>query len=130
MASVQLAILMIWLIPVEAQTMKRKFAIKNCCDLGFKPSAFSEEAAYNPGQYNMKNFCSNGLSTVTTVYCDTHSQGGGWLVIQRRIDGSVDFNRNWTESEDGFGTLPVDDKDTTGEFWIGLYSLHCLTGSS
>jgi len=129
MASVLLVILVIWLIPVETQTMKRKSAIKNCCNLGFRPSAFSEEVAYNPGQYKMKNFCSNGLSTVTTVYCDTLCQGGGWLVIQRRIDGSIDFNKNWTEYEDGFGTLPVDDKDTTGEFWIGLYSLHCLTGN-
>jgi len=50
-------------------------------------------------------------------------------VVQKRIDGSVDFNRNWTEYEEGFGTLPADDKDTTGEFWIGLYSLHCLTGN-
>ena len=32
-------------------------------------------------------------------------------------------------AEEGFGNLPDDDKDmyTTGEFWIGLRSLHCLT---
>ena len=53
--------------------------------------------------------------------------GGGWLVIQRRIDGSVDFNRYWSEYEEGFGNLPDNDKHTTGEFWIGLRSLHCLT---
>ena len=45
----------------------------------------------------------------------------------RRIDGSVDFNRYWSEYEEGFGNLPDNDKDTTGEFWIGLRSLHCLT---
>ncbi|XP_065905563.1 fibrinogen-like protein A [Dysidea avara] len=118
------------LISVEAQSMeKSSSAIKNCCDLGFRPSAFSEEVAYNSGQYQMKNFCSNDLSTITKVYCDTETDGGGWLVIQRRIDGSVDFNRDWTEYEEGFGTLPVDDKDTTREFWIGLYPLHCLTGN-
>ena len=38
-----------------------------------------------------------------------------------------DFNRYWSEYEEGFGNLPVDDEDTTGEFWIGLRSLHCLT---
>ena len=53
--------------------------------------------------------------------------GGGWLVIQRRINGSIDFNRYWSEYEEGFGNLPVDGEDTTGEFWIGLRSLHCLT---
>ena len=37
------------------------------------------------------------------------------------------LNRYWSEYEEGFGNLPVDDKDTTGEFWIGLHYLHCLT---
>ena len=60
--------------------------------------------------------CSN-----TRVYCDTSSGGGGWTVIQRRIDGSIDFQkRDWVEYEDGFGSLH-------GEFWIGLRSMHCLT---
>ena len=33
-------------------------------------------------------------------------------VIQRRIDGSVDFYRNWTEYAQGFGQV---DKN----FWLG-----------
>ena len=55
------------------------------------------------------------------AYCDTINGGGGWLVVQRRQDRSVDFNRGWGEYEDGFGKL-------TGEFWYGLRALHCLTG--
>ena len=100
--------------------------INNCCDLGFRHSTFSE-IANKPKQYKMKNMCGNKHSTITNVYCDTVTAGGGWLVIQRRIDGSVDFNRYWSEYEEGFGNLPDDDKHTTGEFWIGLRSLHCLT---
>ena len=100
--------------------------INNCCDLGFRHSTFSE-IANKPKQYKMKNMCGNNHSTITNVYCDTVTAGGGWLVIQRRIDGSVDFNRYWSEYEEGFGNLPDDDKDTTGEYWIGLRSLHCLT---
>ena len=100
--------------------------IYNCCDLGFRQSTFSD-IVNKPKQYKMKNMCGNHHSTITNVYCDTVTAGGGWLVIQRRIDGSVDFNRCWSEYEEGFGNLPVDDEDTTGEFWIGLRSLHCLT---
>ena len=101
--------------------------INNCCDLGFRQSTFSE-IVNKPEQYKMKNMCGNKHSTITNVYCDTVTAGGGWLVIQRRIDGSVNFNRYWSEYEEGFGNLPADDdKDTTGEFWIGLRSLHCLT---
>ncbi|KAH8329247.1 hypothetical protein KR074_006190, partial [Drosophila pseudoananassae] len=48
--------------------------------------------------------------------------GSGWTVIQRRMDGSVDFNRSWTEYRDGFGNL-------TGEFFIGLEKLYQITQS-
>ena len=48
------------------------------------------------------------------------TDGGKWLVIQRRINGSVNFYRNWIDYVSGFG-------DLEGEFWYGLEKIHCLT---
>ena len=42
------------------------------------------------------------------------------MVIQSRINGSVDFYLNWTDYVNGFG-------DLEGEFWYGLENIHCLT---
>ena len=123
LVSVFLLTITVQAIPITAST---DTLINNCCDLGFRQSTFSD-IVNKPKQYKMKNMCGNDHSTITNVYCDTVTAGGGWLVIQKRINGSVDFNRYWSEYEEGFGNLPDDDKDTTGEFWIGLRSLHCLT---
>ncbi|XP_017856785.1 PREDICTED: microfibril-associated glycoprotein 4-like [Drosophila arizonae] len=51
------------------------------------------------------------------VPCDSN-----WTVIQRRLDGSVDFNRNMSDYRSGFGQLD-------GEFFIGLDKLYLLTKS-
>ena len=92
--------------------------IENCCDLGYGRSPFA--LIFNkPKVYDIKNFCGNRRS-ILKGYCDTITDGGGWIVIQRRQDGSVDFNKNWVDYEDGFGSL-------TGEFWYGLRAIHCLT---
>ncbi|XP_041855741.1 fibrinogen C domain-containing protein 1 [Melanotaenia boesemani] len=56
------------------------------------------------------------------VYCDMSTDGGGWTVIQRREDGSVNFFRGWEAYRDGFGT-------TTGEHWLGLQRIYSLTRS-
>ena len=47
-------------------------------------------------------------------------QEDGWVIIQRRVDASVSFERCWNEYVDGFG-------DVDGNFWLGLEAMHNLT---
>ncbi len=51
------------------------------------------------------------------------TDGGGWTVFQRRVDGLINFYRNWANYEVGFGFLD-------GEFWLGLEKIHRLTRHS
>ena len=61
-------------------------------------------------------------SSKLAVYCDMETDGGGWIVIQRRNAsmGWVNFARKFTEYELGFG-------DLEGEFWLGLKNMYELT---
>ncbi|XP_022218775.2 fibrinogen-like protein 1 [Drosophila obscura] len=83
----------------------------------------------NPTAENLPDTCArgcpNGIFQIKVkgmdpfqVPCDS----SGWMVIQRRIDGSVDFNRNWKAYKEGFG-------DMRGEFFIGLQKLHLMTAA-
>ena len=55
-----------------------------------------------------------------SVYCELHTNGIGWTVFQRRFNGSVDFDCNFEEYENGFG-------DIDGEYWLGLRNVLRLT---
>uniref|UniRef100_A0A671RAT1 Microfibril-associated glycoprotein 4-like n=2 Tax=Sinocyclocheilus anshuiensis TaxID=1608454 RepID=A0A671RAT1_9TELE len=60
-----------------------------------------------------------------SVYCEMISDGnnednGAWTVIQRRMDGSVNFYRPWNQYKRGFGNVE-------GEYWLGLENMYQLT---
>ncbi|KAK0065270.1 BpFREP12.6 [Biomphalaria pfeifferi] len=57
------------------------------------------------------------------VMCDTKTDSGGWIIIQRRINGKVDFYRGWKEYRDGFGDYNI------GEFYLGNENIFKLTST-
>ncbi|XP_005111093.2 fibrinogen C domain-containing protein 1-A [Aplysia californica] len=87
----------------QLTAVKRKQQLQSCADaegLGPRPVVF----------------LGNGMEVV----CDTITDGGGWIVIQRRASGEGNFFRDWTDYKYGFG-------DLSGNFWFGLEKIHQLT---
>lgn len=73
------------------------------------------------GVYNLRPH----LSTIAPfpVYCEYGTiYGDGWIVVVRRFDGELSFDRTWAQYRNGFGSLQ-------GEFWLGLEKMHQITRS-
>ncbi|XP_032811271.2 fibrinogen beta chain isoform X1 [Petromyzon marinus] len=65
------------------------------------------------------------------VFCDMESHGGGWTVVQNRVDGSSNFARDWNTYKAGFGNIAFDNGKSIcnipGEYWLGTETVHQLT---
>ena len=59
---------------------------------------------------------------IKQVWCDMDTDGDGWTVFLKRINGSVDFYQVLATYSEGFG-------DVNGEYWLarGLEALHTMT---
>ncbi|KAL4219531.1 hypothetical protein ACF0H5_022107 [Mactra antiquata] len=75
-------------------------------------------------------YTSSGIYTIhpetiwrpINVFCDMETDGGGWIVFQRRSDGSENFYRNWIDYTFGFGNM-------SKEFWLGNEFIHRLSST-
>ncbi|XP_062609690.1 microfibril-associated glycoprotein 4-like isoform X7 [Saccostrea cucullata] len=69
------------------------------------------------GVYDIYPF---GNNIKVSVFCDMMTEGGGWTAIQKRVNGSVSFDRTWTDYKTGFG-------NPNASYWIGNDVIHQLT---
>uniref|UniRef100_A0A3Q2E567 Angiopoietin-like 1b n=1 Tax=Cyprinodon variegatus TaxID=28743 RepID=A0A3Q2E567_CYPVA len=88
----------------------------------FKKSPFrdcqeAQEAGHSTsGMYLIKP---DESERTVQAWCEQDIDNGGWTVIQRRKDGSVNFFRNWDNYKTGFGNID-------GEYWLGLEAIYKL----
>ena len=97
------------MIPAPSKTFILSSIDKNCADQYKSGRRVS-------GVYTIDRDGSGAFN----VYCDQTTVSGGWTVIQKRMDGSVNFNLTYNDYKHGFGNL-------VGEFWLGLDKINRLT---
>ncbi|XP_073448238.1 pyruvate dehydrogenase E1 component subunit beta, mitochondrial isoform X1 [Aquarana catesbeiana] len=95
----------------DTGTPDRGYAARNCKELLNLGTIFS-------GWYTIYPDGEKSL----TVFCDMDTEGGGWIIFQRRCDGAVNFLRDWKDYKRGFG-------NQLSEFWLGNDNIHLLTSS-
>ena len=59
------------------------------------------------------------------VSCDQETDGGGWIMYQRRVNGTENFTRTWEEYKHGFGNKG----GNATELWLGNENVYQLVKS-
>ncbi|ALC43035.1 maker638 [Drosophila busckii] len=75
--------------------------------------------AYSPGVHTIEV---PGLKPFKVLCSDHSTVGPGWIVIQQRIDGKEEFQRDWKSYRNGFGSFQAD-------FFLGMDKIHYITNS-
>uniref|UniRef100_H2Y5N2 Fibrinogen C-terminal domain-containing protein n=1 Tax=Ciona savignyi TaxID=51511 RepID=H2Y5N2_CIOSA len=86
------------------------------------PTSCKEALQFGFNESGIQRIYIPGNQQTLKVYCDQTTDNGGWMVFQRRTDGSENFYRTWVEYQGMFGNL-------SNEFWLGNENLHALTRS-
>ena len=112
---------------VEVQELKRELEVLRCevfkgITANCPAVSCKEIHEYNSNAPSGKYWL-NTSTVPIQVFCDMETDGGGWTVLLKRQDGSVDFYLNWADYKRGFGNLE-------GEHWLGLENMHLLTHQS
>ncbi|KAJ8382699.1 hypothetical protein SKAU_G00034770 [Synaphobranchus kaupii] len=100
----------------NTEAMQSDYVGKDCVDILQKHASGAKS-----GLFKIKP---DGSQDVVEVYCDHDTMLAGWVLVQQRMDGSVNFNRTWKDYRNGFGSV---DQWGRGELWLGNKYLHLLT---
>uniref|UniRef100_H2YI03 Fibrinogen C-terminal domain-containing protein n=1 Tax=Ciona savignyi TaxID=51511 RepID=H2YI03_CIOSA len=84
------------------------------------PTSCKEALRFGLSESGIQRIYNPGNQQTLEVYCDQTTDDGGWMVFQRRRDGSENFYRTWVEYQGMFGNL-------SNEFWLGNENLYALT---
>ncbi|KAM6980508.1 angiopoietin-1 [Aplochiton taeniatus] len=114
----------------QAQLMESVHTLINMM-AGSKGSSLGDERfrdcaeAYKAGHAisGLYHIYIGNMTEPTQVFCDMDTSGGGWTLFQRRVNGSLDFHRGWTDYKTGFG-------NPSGEHWLGNERVFQLTSQS
>jgi len=95
------------------------------CDCRAKPVRRDCKEHYLQGERTngLYRINMNTYGMVVPAYCDQNTDGGGWTVVQRRVDDSTNFYRNWKPYKEGFGQIHH-------EHWLGNDNLNLLTSQA
>ncbi|ALC44605.1 maker744 [Drosophila busckii] len=91
----------------NVEVVKKLLQPKNSC------------VTHKPGEHEIEV---PGLKPFKVLCADYRVMGPGWTMIQQRINGKEDFQRDWNAYRDGFGSFD-------GDFFLGLDKIHHITHS-